>query len=362
MSCYHPMILVKTSDMTDPEQRAIAKRLWLSQTNRNPRKEKKSTSTFLIPRELAVREGLDLRSENAVLVPCGHCIGCRLDYSRAWAERSVHEAEKHENNYFLTLTYDDESLPKNDKDIPTLILDEISDFIKRLRKRLGVPGIRYFGCGEYGSPVVGERIFNPHFHIILFNCPIPDLQERHPIPVDGVTKWIFQYDDSGEKLLFSPTVYEAWCSRKNKRINGTAQIGKVTYESCAYVARYMMKKQGKNDDDVFEQFGIGSPGVRMSRRPGIGYDWYDEHFEQLCIDDNYIFKRGDKAFAVKPGKYFDRKLKERDVQKYYELKEKRHHDFYDSVDCKTYEGVDLVVNNRNAEAEKKRSIKLLKRN
>lgn len=355
------MVLLKTSDMVDPEQRRISDVLRLKHKG-----EGRSTSTFMIPRELALKEGIRLEAGKAILVPCGHCIGCRLDYSRAWAERSVHEANKHEYNYFLTLTYDDVSLPKNKDNIPNLIMDELSDFMKRFRKKMkdkfNIDGIRFFGCGEYGNPHHGERIFNPHFHIILFNCPIPDLQDRHPIPVDGKIKWIHQFDNSGEQLLFSPTVFEAWCNRKDKKIFGTAQIGQVSYESCAYVARYMMKKQGSNDDKVFQKLGIGDVGVRMSRRPGIGYDWYDEHFEQLCINDSYVFKRGDKAFNVKPGRYFDRMLKERNPQAYYELKEKRHRDFYDSVDCKTYEGVDLVINNKNAEAEKQCSIKLLKRN
>lgn len=355
MSCYHPMVLLKTSNMTDPQQRKIADILALRHKGSG-----KSTSTFIVPRELAEREGIRLEENKAVLIPCGHCIGCRLDYSRYWAERCVHEADEHDENYFLSLTYDDEHLPKGSKGIATLINDEISSFMKRLRttfkRKFGIEGIRFFGCGEYGTPGQGSRISHPHYHIILFNCPIPDLQERHPIMVDGKLKWIFQYDDEGNKLLFSPTIHECW----NKY--GTAQIGQVSYESCAYVARYIVKKQLGNEAQQYRDCGIIPPYVRMSRRPGIGYDWYDEHFEQLFVYDNYIFKRGDKAFPVKPGRYYDRLVKDRDIQAYYELKEKRHRDFYDAVDCKTYEAVDLVHNNLNAEAEKLRSIKLLKRN
>lgn len=215
MSCYHPMILIKTSDMTDPEQRKIAEKLKL-----NHKGEGKSVTTFLIPRELAVQEGVRLEKNKAVLVPCGHCIGCRLDYSRQWAERCIHEAESHEHNYFLTLTYDDEHLPKGSKGIATLVGDAISEFMKALRQywkyHYNFDGIRFFGAAEYG-----ELSLRPHLHILLFNCPIPDLQERHPIMVDGKLKRIRQYDSNNELLMYSPSIGSLWK-------NGTAQIGKVT--------------------------------------------------------------------------------------------------------------------------------------
>ena len=48
-----------------------------------------------------------------ITVKCGQCIGCRLEYSRQWAIRCLHEAQLHEDNCFITLTYDDENLPHN---------------------------------------------------------------------------------------------------------------------------------------------------------------------------------------------------------------------------------------------------------
>lgn len=44
-------------------------------------------------------------------LPCGQCIGCRLDKSRDWAQRMVHEASLHMDNVFITLTYAPEYLP-----------------------------------------------------------------------------------------------------------------------------------------------------------------------------------------------------------------------------------------------------------
>ena len=44
-------------------------------------------------------------------IPCGRCIGCKLDYSRQWANRCSLEATQWQNNYFITLTYANEYLP-----------------------------------------------------------------------------------------------------------------------------------------------------------------------------------------------------------------------------------------------------------
>ena len=38
-------------------------------------------------------------------IKCGQCMECRLAYSREWAIRISNEAQMHERNSFLTLTY-----------------------------------------------------------------------------------------------------------------------------------------------------------------------------------------------------------------------------------------------------------------
>ena len=85
-------------------------------------------------------------------VPCGQCVGCRLERSRQWAIRCVHEAQMHRSNCFITLTYSPDFLP----DPPSLNLRDFQLFMKRLRKRFG-DGIRFFHCGEYG-----EQCGRPH--------------------------------------------------------------------------------------------------------------------------------------------------------------------------------------------------------
>ena len=42
-------------------------------------------------------------------IPCGQCIGCRLDRSLDSAVRAHHESLLYDRNYFLTLTYTNDS-------------------------------------------------------------------------------------------------------------------------------------------------------------------------------------------------------------------------------------------------------------
>ena len=73
-----------------------------------------------------------------VELPCGQCMGCRLEHSRQWAIRMMHEASQYENNCFITLTYDNEHLPPDG----SLQLSHFQDFFKRFRKKF-VPKCPY---------------------------------------------------------------------------------------------------------------------------------------------------------------------------------------------------------------------------
>ena len=55
-------------------------------------------------------KGGSVREWDEIKLPCGRCIGCRLERSRQWAVRCVHESMYHKENMFLTLTFDDAHL------------------------------------------------------------------------------------------------------------------------------------------------------------------------------------------------------------------------------------------------------------
>lgn len=90
--------------------------------------------------------------------PCGHCLPCRINKSRVWTHRLLLEQTQHSDSSFITLTYNDENLPKDKNLYP----NDMQKFIKRLRRRTPQK-IRYFGVGEYG--LEKER---PHYHLALF--------------------------------------------------------------------------------------------------------------------------------------------------------------------------------------------------
>ena len=202
------------------------------------------------------RDGL---LDRPIAVPCGQCIGCRLERSRQWATRCVHEASLHENNCFITLTYDDAHLPSD----LSLNLVHFQKFMKRLRKRFG-DGIRFFHCGEYG-----ENFGRPHYHACLFNFDLPDR--------------VLWSTRSGVNLYTSHILSSLWPF-------GFVTVGDVTFESAAYVARYVMKKvTGKNAQDHYEwvhpitgQVYERAPEyVTMSRRPGIGKGWLEKYMSDV---------------------------------------------------------------------------------
>ena len=75
-------------------------------------------------------------------LPCSRCIGCRLEYSRQWAIRCVHESRLYDHNCFVTLTFDDTALFSRSNPF-SLCKRDFQLFMKRLRKRFG-SNIRYF--------------------------------------------------------------------------------------------------------------------------------------------------------------------------------------------------------------------------
>lgn len=178
MPCYHPMPAVRMSDGS------------VSFVSRNKR---------------GVVDDLEL--------PCGQCIGCRLERSRQWAMRCLHEASMHDVNSFITLTYDDEHLPVGG----TLVYADFQRFMKRLRKAFEPLKIRFYAGGEYG-----EGTSRPHFHACLFGLHFHDRK-------------YFKRTSAGERIYTSDILSRLWPY-------GHSSVGNVTFQSAAYIARYCVAK------------------------------------------------------------------------------------------------------------------------
>ena len=215
-------------------------------------------------------------------LPCGQCVGCRLERSRQWAIRCMHEAQLHEHNCFITLTYNDDNLP-SDK---SLHYEHFQKFLKRFRKAISPSKIRFYMAGEYG-----ENFGRPHFHACIFGYDFPD-------------KKLLKRTSSGSNLYRSKILEDLWTF-------GYSSIGDVNFESAAYVARYIMKKQtGKDASSYYERVDNETGEIidmkpefnKMSLKPGIGADWY-KRFKTDVYPNDYVILRGKK---VKPPKFYDK--------------------------------------------------------
>ena len=207
-----------------------------------------------------------------IVLPCGQCYACRIQRSRDWATRCVLEAKMHEENCFITLTYADEHLPAG----LSLCKKDFQDFIKRLRKNTGAK-IRYYMCGEYG-----EQYQRPHFHACLFGWKPDDL--------------VLFSQRSGVSLYRSATLEKAW------QYKGFVTVGDVTYDSAAYVARYVLKKiTGANAEEHYA--GRLPEYTNMSLKPGIGQSFFEKYSTDIYSKDFIVIRDNIKC---KPPRYFDR--------------------------------------------------------
>lgn len=336
MPCFHPLEAFMITDLTiDPSQKGRRKILF---------SEPRVLSKYCV--------------SQPVKLPCGQCVGCRLERSRQWAIRCVHEASLHSTNSFITLTFSPEYLETRSNKW-SLDYREFQLFMKRLRRKFGK--VRFYHCGEYGEMCrqcnqslymcarssckkMDKILGRPHYHACLFGFDFPD-------------KELWKITDGGCKLYISKSLEDLWTDPKTGMQMGFCTIGDVTFESAAYVARYIMKKiTGDLSDDYYVRFDSGEclkpEYTTMSRKPGIGRAWLDEYINDVYPQD-FVIMNGRK---LRPPRYYDGVLK---VQRPY---------CFDDIKFKREENAKLHVDNNTPERLKVReavqldSFNLLPRN
>lgn len=222
-------------------------------------------------------------------LPCGKCLACRLEYGRQWAVRAVHESKIHDQNCFITLTYNDESL-ESDK----LIYEHFQSFMQKLRDSLRAdldgraPEIGYMAVGEYG-----EKRKRPHFHACLFGYR----------PIDSTYKYT---SDRGDRVYESKSLTDLWDK-------GICEFGDVSFQSASYVARYATKKlvHGKDQDHGYQ------PIFKTSRKYAIGKRWLEKFWPDVFNHGHVILKQPDGT-SVKCGipRYYEKWLREHHIDQY----------------------------------------------
>lgn len=219
-------------------------------------------------------------------LPCGQCMGCRVDRSREWAIRCAHEAKMCELSCFITLTYDNENVPQD----YSVKKRDWQLFMKRLRKAGGA-GIRFQGIGEYSD----APALRPHYHAVVFNWDFPD-------------KKFWRETDGGHRTYKSEMLDELWPF-------GLHELGSVTPQSAGYVSRYSLKKiTGDRADDHYSRvspmdgqvYRVEPEFVTRSLKPGLGSAWFDR-FASDAFPSDFLIVDGR---PVKPPAYYLRKLSE----------------------------------------------------
>lgn len=199
---------------------------------------------------------------------CGQCIGCRSRRAADWTARIVHEAQLYgERNSFVTLTYADECMPPDGG----LVYRDFQLFAKRLRKKAGP--FRFFCAGEYG-----EENFRPHFHAVMFGLDF------------RADRFEWRKTEAGDQVWRSPLLESTWEM-------GNCELGAVTRESAAYVAKYAIKKAtgdvaltryARVDPDTGECWDVKPEFARMSLRPGLGARWFEKYESDVFPADEVI--------------------------------------------------------------------------
>lgn len=237
-------------------------------------------------------------------IPCGQCIGCRLDYSREWSTRIMVEKRDYPDDecWFVTLTYDDDHLhnaelevtdydletgeilgTKHKSEFFTLSKRDHQLFMKNLRYQYSQKSdkkLRFFMAGEYGS-----KSMRPHYHYIIFGLKLDDLE-------------VYKITGAGYVLYNSKFITDIW----NK---GHVVIGRVTSESSAYVARYCIKKRKITTKETYEKLGILPEFVCMSRKPGIGSNGFEVNYKKYYENDEIIMPTNKGAYSARPPHFFD---------------------------------------------------------
>jgi len=274
-------------------------------------------------RSLVFNRALALQPDDPLSIPCRQCIGCRLDKSVQWAARCVHESTLYPDNCFITLTYTDKYLPEGN----SLDHSHFQKFMKKLRDRSnyvgsdGVNPIRYYMCGEYGS-----KNGRPHFHACLFNYSFTDK--------------VLWKEPNGNRLYISKTLDELWSK-------GFSTVGDVTFESAAYIARYIVDKLNiSSASSVSDRMRwamkyvdwdtglIRNPEYNQpSRRPGLAKVFF-EKFSTDFFPHDYVVINGRK---FKPPKYYDGLLEVTRPYEFDAIKERRQSLIKSAVDNNTFD-------------------------
>lgn len=227
------------------------------------------------------------------VVPCGKCSECLKKQQNGYVVRCIEEARKKGNMWFLTLTYNDKSVPKRefiDSDSGEVVLvnslnradvkkwkREVRRYYKKTYNR-SFPDFSFLICGEYGP-----RTFRPHYHGVIF----------------GLTKTYIDYLEKYWQDNYGFTTFQPISVVSNKGRDDLACVAR-------YVSKYCVKPQELENplvkDGIVEKprkltsigFGLPDNFDEMSEYIRYGHDLSAYHISPAVAEKinercNYVY-------------------------------------------------------------------------
>ena len=196
-----------------------------------------------------------------IKIDCRHCLNClvkRTAQIEFLAKRELVDNYMYgKSAAFVTLTYDDDHLPKTEYGFTTLRRDHVQKFIKNIRRQMdyynSVIPFKYLYCGEYGDGSHATKdgsTSRSHYHIIFIGLS--------PDQVKLFTRKLWKY--------------------------GLCDIGPLSAGGLRYICKYMTKASPNKDvKRIREVAGVQNPFFYHSI--GIGKEWINRNLDKIVKDE-----------------------------------------------------------------------------
>lgn len=268
------------------------------------------------------------------MIPCGKCLKCKKSKAAEWSNRLVCESKYHKDSCFLTITYDQDHVPRtydsNGRLRYSLRKSDLQKFIKRLRRYLEynqLGDIRYYAVGEYGS-----KTYRPHYHAIIFGF-FPDDAE------------IVKYNSKGQHLYASATLSRLWSF-------GEILVGRANPQTMFYTAAYVTGKQvGFASHAWYGAMGIDPPFSVMSRKPGIGQQYALDHKDKVLSNEQLVVAVDGEISKFSAPKYFLEQFRLTNPVEYDKIKSERLESLGRATDDSRLVGADVISRRERSDYE-----------
>lgn len=255
--------------------------------------------------------GFDIERPHAFL-PCRQCPVCAQSIKKDWTIRIIHEAQYHEVNCALTLTFSPEVLEQRKPMKWSVYKSDVTKFIKKLRTYINRyensdVKIKYYAAGEYGS-----KTNRPHYHIIIFGWVPSD------IDVHGKSTVVVNNASEQHHSQFIDRVWN----------QGRSTVGLFTGSSAGYIAGYVNKKlDNKENNVVYSEY---VDGERLYRHPefntmseGIGRRWIYDNYRATFFNGFITHSDNERVYKYSIPPYYLRCLESIDPVLYEKVRSER---------------------------------------